>query len=158
VGEFVYDKIMTIAPALCLEDGEEARELYGRNAGSVAAHFSVYFDTIPAFAERLAHVPRPIAQTRLRELIRETAASGQATNPFANASLEPDYLRQNGLCVGTPDEVIATLRRFEAVGFDQVVVVPVVGFDTPHEKSLESVRLMGEKVLPAFRRGRSSKV
>jgi hypothetical protein len=32
-----------------------------------------------------------------------------------------------------------------------VVVVPVVGFDTPHEKTLESVRLMGEKVLPAFR-------
>jgi alkanesulfonate monooxygenase SsuD/methylene tetrahydromethanopterin reductase-like flavin-dependent oxidoreductase (luciferase family) len=151
VGAFVHDRIMTIAPALCLEDGEEARALYGANAGSVAAHFSVYFDTIPAFGEPLATEPRPIAQPRLRELIRETAASGEAQNPFANESLQPEYLRQNGICVGTPDEVIATLRRFEAVGFDQVVVVPVVGFDTPHEKTLESVRLMGEKVLPAFR-------
>jgi alkanesulfonate monooxygenase SsuD/methylene tetrahydromethanopterin reductase-like flavin-dependent oxidoreductase (luciferase family) len=142
---------MTIAPALCLEDGEEARALYGANAGSVAAHFSVYFDSIPAFAERLANEPRPIAQTRLRTLIRETAASGEAQNPFANDSLQPEYLRQNGLCIGSPEEVIETLRRFEAVGFDQVVVVPVVGFDTPHEKTLESVRLMGEKVLPAFR-------
>ncbi len=152
VGEFVYDKIMTIAPAMCLEDGEEARALYNESAGRIAAHFSVYFDTIPAFAERFAKEPRPIAQTRLRELIRELAASGEATNPFAIESLEPDYLRQNGICVGTPAEVIATLRRFEAVGFDQVVVVPVVGFDTPHEKTLESVRLLGEKVLPVFRR------
>jgi alkanesulfonate monooxygenase SsuD/methylene tetrahydromethanopterin reductase-like flavin-dependent oxidoreductase (luciferase family) len=156
VGEFVYDKIMTIAPAMCLEDGEEARAIYHANSSRVAAHFSVYFDTIPAFAERLAKEKRPIAQTRLRELIRETAASGQAKNPFADASTDPEYLRQNGICVGTPDEVIATLRRFEAVGFDQVVLVPVLGFETPHEKTLESVRLLGEKVLPGFR-GRSSK-
>src|SRR5262249_57809672 len=33
VGAFTYDKIMTIAPALCLEDGEEARRTYLRNAG-----------------------------------------------------------------------------------------------------------------------------
>jgi alkanesulfonate monooxygenase SsuD/methylene tetrahydromethanopterin reductase-like flavin-dependent oxidoreductase (luciferase family) len=154
VGAFVHDKIMTIAPAMCLEDGEEARAIYSANSSRVAAHFSVYFDTIPAFAERLAGEKRPIAQTRLRELIRETADSGAAKNPFADASTEPDYLRQNGLCVGTPEQVIATLRRFEAVGFDQVVLVPVLGFDTPHEKTLESVRLLGEKVLPAFR-GRS---
>jgi len=152
VGEFVYDKIMTIAPAMCLEDSEEAREIYRQNGSRVAAHFSVYFDTIPMFAERLAHVPRPIPQTKLRELIRETAESGQAKNPFANAASDPEYLRRNGLCVGNPDEVIATLRRFEAVGFDQVVLVPVLGFDTKHEKTLESVRLLGEKVLPAFRR------
>jgi alkanesulfonate monooxygenase SsuD/methylene tetrahydromethanopterin reductase-like flavin-dependent oxidoreductase (luciferase family) len=151
VGAFVYDKIMTIAPTMCLEDGEEARALYSADAGRVAAHFSTYFDTIPAFSERLAKEPRPIAQTRLRKLIRELATSGQATNPFAIESLEPDYLRQNGICVGTPAEVTATLRRFEAVGFDQVVLVPVVGFDTPHEKSLESVRLLGEQVLPRFR-------
>jgi len=152
VGAFVHDKIMTIAPAMCLEDGEQAREIYRQNGSRVAAHFSVYFDTIPMFGERLAHVPRPIPQTRLRELIRETAESGQAKNPFANAASDPEYLRQNGLCVGTPDEVIATLRRFEAVGFDQVVLVPVLGFDTKHEQTLESVRLLGEKVLPAFRR------
>jgi alkanesulfonate monooxygenase SsuD/methylene tetrahydromethanopterin reductase-like flavin-dependent oxidoreductase (luciferase family) len=151
VGAFVYDKIMTIAPALCLEDGAEARAIYRRNASGMAAHFSVYFDTIPAFGERLAAEPRPIAQTRLRELIQETRRSGAAKNPFADASTAPEYLRQNGLCVGTPDEVIATLRRFEAVGFDQVVLVPVLGYDTPHEKTLESVRLLGEKVLPAFR-------
>ena len=118
----------------------------------MAAHFSVYFDTIPLFAERLAARPAADSADELRELIRETAESGQAKNPFANAASDPEYLRQNGLCVGNPDEVIATLRRFEAVGFDQVVLVPVLGFDTKHEKTLESVRLLGEKVLPAFRR------
>jgi alkanesulfonate monooxygenase SsuD/methylene tetrahydromethanopterin reductase-like flavin-dependent oxidoreductase (luciferase family) len=152
VGAFVYDKIMTIAPTMCLEDGEEARAVYRANASRVAAHFSVYFDTIPAFGERLAGIPRPIPQTKLRELIRETARSGAAKNPFADAASDPEYLHQNGICVGTPAEVTATLRRFEAVGFDQIVLVPVLGYETPQEKTLESVRLLGEKVLPQFRR------
>jgi alkanesulfonate monooxygenase SsuD/methylene tetrahydromethanopterin reductase-like flavin-dependent oxidoreductase (luciferase family) len=154
VGAFVYDKIMTIAPAMCLEDGEEARAVYSANAGRTAAHFSVYFDTIPAFAERLAHVPRPIPQSKLRALIRETAESGTAQNPFANADSSAEYFQENGICVGTPDEVAATLRRFEAVGFDQIVLVPVLGWDTPIEKTLESVRTLGEKVLPRFQKKR----
>jgi alkanesulfonate monooxygenase SsuD/methylene tetrahydromethanopterin reductase-like flavin-dependent oxidoreductase (luciferase family) len=112
----------------------------------------VYFDTIPAFGERLAGIPRPISQTKLRELIRDTVRTGAAKNPFADAASDPEYLNQNGICVGTPAEVAATLRRFEAVGFDQIVLVPVLGYDTPHEKTLESVRLLGEQVLPAFRR------
>jgi alkanesulfonate monooxygenase SsuD/methylene tetrahydromethanopterin reductase-like flavin-dependent oxidoreductase (luciferase family) len=113
---------MTIAPAMCLEDGEEARAVCRANASRVAAHFSVYFDTIPAFGERLAGVPRPIPQTQLRA----------AKNPFADASFEPEYLHQDGICVGTPAEVTATLRRFEAVGFDQIVLVPMLGDETPH--------------------------
>ena len=32
-----------------------------------------------------------------------------------------------------------------------LVMVPVVGWQTPHEKTLESIRLLGEKVLPLFR-------
>jgi hypothetical protein len=31
-------------------------------------------------------------------------------------------------------------------------VIPVFGWDIPHEKTLESVRVFGEKVLPHFRR------
>jgi len=31
------------------------------------------------------------------------------------------------------------------------VLIPVVGWHTPHEKTLESIRLLGEKVLPRFR-------
>ena len=39
------------------------------------------------------------------------------------------------------------------VGIDEVLI-PVVGWHTPHEKTLESIRLLGEKVLPRFRKAR----
>ena len=66
VGAFTYDKIMTIAPTLCLEDGDEARQIYLRNAGATTPHMTVYFDTIPWAFERTKHIPRPIPQSRLR--------------------------------------------------------------------------------------------
>ena len=151
VGAFVTNKIMTIAPALCLEDGDEARELFRRNSGKTAAHFNVYFDSIPQFAERFKDVPRPIPQSKLRQMVAELKAQKDVRGPFAGG-LSPESLQQNGICVGSPDEVIRTMRRFESVGLDQLVLIPVFGWDIPHEKTIESIRVLGEKVLPHFRR------
>jgi len=151
VGAFAYDKIMTIAPALCLEDGDEAREIFRGSYGLTAAHFTVYFDTIPHFAEMTKDVPRPIPQSKLRAMIKELKGRKDVRGPFAGGGVSKENLYQNGICVGSPDEVIATLRRFEAVGLDQVVLIPVIGWYMPHEKVLESIRIMGEKVLPHFR-------
>ncbi len=113
--------------------------------------FAVYFDTIPAFAKRLENEPRPMSQTRLRELVEEAAQDPNIPGPFADGEITPEFLRQNGICVGDPDDVIATVKRFQDIGLDQLVMVPVVGSQTPHEKTLESIRLLGEKVLPQFR-------
>ena len=141
---------MTIAPALCLEDGDEARRLYLENAGATTAHMAIYFDTIPHAFERTKHIPRPIPQSRLRELITELAGDTSVAGAFARVS-GPEGFYQNGLCVGSPEDVARTMARFEAIGLDQLVLVPVVGWHLPHEKVLESIRLLGEKVLPRFR-------
>ncbi len=153
VGLAINNKIMTIAPLLCLEDGDEARAVFSRNSGVVNAHFSVYFDTIPDYAAKLAHIPRPISQTGLRELIRKHATDPKLKGPFARDSAAPEYLHQNGICVGNPDEVLATMQRFQKVGFDQLVLVPVIGWHADHEMVLRSIRTVGERVLPRLRRG-----
>jgi alkanesulfonate monooxygenase SsuD/methylene tetrahydromethanopterin reductase-like flavin-dependent oxidoreductase (luciferase family) len=150
VGAFVHDKIMTIAPALCLEEGDEARELFRLNSGKTAAHFNVYFDSIPHFFERTKDVPRPIAQSQLRRMIADLQERKDVRGPFAGG-LSPESLYRNGILVGSPEEVFQTAKRFEDVGLDQLVLIPVFGWDIPHEKTLESVRLLGEKVLPRFR-------
>ena len=102
------NKIMTIAPALCLEDGEEAREIYRRNTGATTPHFTVYFDTIPHFVERTKDVPRPIPQSKLRQMIDESAGdkslAGRSRRPLGAESLY-----KNGICVGSPDEVARTV-------------------------------------------------
>ena len=155
VGAFVNDKIMTICPALCTADGDEARRIYAERGSDSAAPFSVYFDTIPANAEALADEPQPIPQTRLRELIRaRRAADPLAGAPMPVGEITPEFCLQNGLCIGNPAEVLASMRRFESVGIDQLVVVPSIGFQQgpeAHARSLESIRLMGDQVLPALR-------
>jgi alkanesulfonate monooxygenase SsuD/methylene tetrahydromethanopterin reductase-like flavin-dependent oxidoreductase (luciferase family) len=152
VGEFVHDKILALAPMFCLPDGDEARRLYAEgNPSSIKGHFSVYFDTIPQYAERLKDVPRPIAQSKLRELIREAYKDPDLQGPVPEGSTDPDFLLQNGICVGNPDDVERTIARYRDIGLDQLVFIPAVGWHIPHEKSLESIALVGEKVLPKFR-------
>jgi alkanesulfonate monooxygenase SsuD/methylene tetrahydromethanopterin reductase-like flavin-dependent oxidoreductase (luciferase family) len=149
VGAFVYDKVMTIAPAFCLEDGDEARALYAQYETFAQPHFATYFDTIPANAERLAGEKHPIPQSRLREILRERREQPSEGSVVARGSVDPQFLHENGICVGSPREVAATMQRFANVGFDQLVVVPAIGWYMPHEKVLESIRVLGAKVLPA---------
>jgi alkanesulfonate monooxygenase SsuD/methylene tetrahydromethanopterin reductase-like flavin-dependent oxidoreductase (luciferase family) len=150
VGAYVYNKIMAIAPVLCLEDGDEARRIYARSAGQSAAHFSVYFDTIPAYAEKLKDEPRPIPQRRLRELIRRAGQDQGLKGPVAIGDPTPEFLRRNGIAIGDPAEVIRTLKRFEAIGLDQVCTIPVIGWYTQIDTILESIENMGRYVLPTF--------
>jgi hypothetical protein len=53
--------------------------------------------------------------------------------------------------LGNPDDGERAIARYRDIGLDQVVFVPAVGWHIPHEKILESIALMGEKVLPRFR-------
>ena len=151
VSEVVNHKIMTISPMLCLADGDEARQIYGSGASEIAPYFAVYFDTIPDFAERLKDIPRPIPQTRLRKLIAEAAADPDLQGPIAVGEASFEFHYENGICVGNPEEVAAIIERFRDVGFDQLVLIPAAKWDCPHEKALESVRLLGKEVLPLFR-------
>jgi len=150
VGEFVNDKIMTITPALCLEDGQAARDLWGDATASVSPHFTVYFDTIPDNAAHTAGIPRPIPQTDLRAIIEQASQVPEGQGPLATGSCEPEFLHQNGICVGNPDEVKATVQRFADAGIDQLVMIPATG-GVPHDLTLHSVAYAGEHVLPHFR-------
>ncbi len=152
VGEFVNNRIMTITPLMCMDDGQRARELYGGRSNDVTAHFSVYFDTILANGKLLEDEPRPMSQTRIRELIERNRRNPEVQGPLARGSISRDFLAQNGICVGTPEDVISTVERFRKVGFDMLVFVPVVGWgNTLHDVCLESVAHAGQHVLPPFR-------
>lgn len=154
VGAFVNNKIMTICPALCMEDGEAARRIYAERGAAPASAFSVYFDTIPANAENLVGETQPIPQTRLREIIRaRQEADPLAGAPMPVGDITPEFCHKNGICIGTPEEVLENMKRFESVGIDQLVTVPSIGFHdgaASHARELESIRLMGKHVLPAL--------
>src|SRR4029450_12508323 len=51
--------------------------------------------------------------------------------------------------IGTPEQIADLVRRYEAVGVDQVVFVSPAG-PNRHEDICESLELFGEKVIPQF--------
>ena len=152
VGEFVNDRIMTITPLMCLPDGDHARAIYSGRSNDVTAHFSVYFDTIVQNGELLKDEPRPMSQTRIRELIERNRKNADVQGPLASGGSSKDFFAQNGICVGNPEDVIASVQRFKDVGFDMLVFVPVIGWgNTLHDVCLESIAYTGKHVLPHFR-------
>jgi alkanesulfonate monooxygenase SsuD/methylene tetrahydromethanopterin reductase-like flavin-dependent oxidoreductase (luciferase family)/putative sterol carrier protein len=58
--------------------------------------------------------------------------------------------------IGTPEQVVELVQRYEAAGVDQVIFVQQAG-PNRHEHICESLELFGEKVLPHFVDGREER-
>jgi alkanesulfonate monooxygenase SsuD/methylene tetrahydromethanopterin reductase-like flavin-dependent oxidoreductase (luciferase family) len=70
-----------------------------------------------------------------------------AADYAARGGLAPDAIRQN-LMLGTPDEVVARLRHYEALGVD--LYCYGASFGLPHETALRSLALFAREVMPRF--------
>jgi alkanesulfonate monooxygenase SsuD/methylene tetrahydromethanopterin reductase-like flavin-dependent oxidoreductase (luciferase family) len=68
----------------------------------------------------------------------------------ARGDYRPEAIRTN-MMFGTPDEVVAKLRQYEALGVDHFIMYAAFGPD--HAKTMKSIRLFAERVLPHFRAG-----
>jgi alkanesulfonate monooxygenase SsuD/methylene tetrahydromethanopterin reductase-like flavin-dependent oxidoreductase (luciferase family) len=151
ISEVVNDKFLTIAPLLCLEDGDRARDWHAKRANLTTAHFSVYFDTVPEIAARFADEPRPIPQTRLRELIKEAENDPDLVPPFPVTASDPNVLIESGLCVGDPEQVKRAIQNYADVGVDELGMIPRTSWIEPQEMILETLDVTGREVLPSFR-------
>lgn len=128
VGEYVNDNVMITNGVVCLEDGRKAREVARRmGIGYLQSMVFHYHDTMPR-AEGVPVWPEPVPEITPEE-IEYRIAEG--------------YL----LC-GDPDEIVEQVRRYQAVGCDQLVFgMPL---DMPFELAIETVRLFGDHVIPKF--------
>lgn len=152
ISEVVNDRFLTVAPLLCLEDGDEARLWNTRRGRLTTAHTAVYFDTVPAFAARLAGEPRPIPQRRLRALIEAAMRDPEVAPAFPVDEQDPEKLVESGLCVGNPEEVRRAVAKYRDVGVDVLGMIPRTSWLEPQELVLRSLATTGRDVLPAFRR------
>lgn len=153
VGDVINNKFMTIAPMICMEDGQAAREHQEYRAGRIDPWFATYFDTIPHFASRAKNEPRPIAQSRLRVLIEEARAQEGLPGPFAAGMTDAKAVHEAGILAGNPDEVSETVQRFKDAGIDQLVTLPrLASWVEDEEQIWDSIRLFGKEVIPRFKR------
>lgn len=128
VGAFVNDNIMITSAAFVDEDGARARQNVSDSTLSyLQTNVFRYHDTFP----------RPEGVPPWPEQLP----------PYTPELVE--YARGAGTVIGDPDEALEVCRRWESAGADQLVFG--VGTDTL-ENTLETIRLMGEHVIPKLDR------
>ncbi|WP_293576870.1 LLM class flavin-dependent oxidoreductase [Phaeobacter sp.] len=66
----------------------------------------------------------------------------------ARGEYQPENLKEN-LLFGTPDEIIAKLERYQALGIDHIMIGPTFGL--PHDVAQRTVELFADRVIPHFR-------
>ncbi len=124
VGAFVNDNIMVTSTAFVSEDRETAfQSALNSSLSYLQSNVFRYHDTVPS-PEWAPAWPEVIPNPTREEI---------------------DYMASTGLIVGTPDDALETCRKWEAAGADQLVFG--VGMTT-QEEMLETIRLMGEHVIP----------
>jgi alkanesulfonate monooxygenase SsuD/methylene tetrahydromethanopterin reductase-like flavin-dependent oxidoreductase (luciferase family) len=147
IGDAVNANVAAVSTFMCAPTEAEAlaRGLEGGNFfGYSLAHYYVFGRHAPARtdvwaeyeAQRTAHGYSPEAVS--------AAAPGELGARVVQEG-------QSGLrgAIGTPDQIREYLRRFEACGVDQVVLVSQAGKNR-HEHIMESLELFGREVLPEF--------
>jgi alkanesulfonate monooxygenase SsuD/methylene tetrahydromethanopterin reductase-like flavin-dependent oxidoreductase (luciferase family) len=131
VGEYVNDNVAVVSQFLCLESRDDARDWLTRSGGNY--HNSLlfrYLDTFP----KPAHIPD----------------WPEVLPPLDRAQVD-HLVEQNGSMVGDPEDCVAAVERFKAIGCDQILMGPS-STNWPHDLCAESVELFGKQVIPEFDR------
>ncbi|MBO0729881.1 MAG: LLM class flavin-dependent oxidoreductase [Acidimicrobiaceae bacterium] len=124
VGAYINDNIMVTTTGFVHEDREEAyRSAMASSMSYLQSNVFRYHDTFP-------HPPEvPTWPDLIPDPDRQTL----------------EFMVAGGLVCGDPDNALETCRRWEAAGADQLVFGTGM---TSKEEMLETIRLMGEHVIP----------
>jgi len=130
VGRYVNDNVMVTTAMVCAETTKEAREIAFEASRLSNYHVSLvylYHDTFPAppDAHRWPDVPPPPTMEQLDAAIDAGA-----------------------MLVGSPSDLRDQLRRWDALGMDQLSFG--VPFGQTPEQIMQSIRLLGDEVVPEF--------
>ena len=124
VGAFVNDNIMVTSTAFVADDGGTAfQNALDSDMEYLQSNVFRYHDTFP-HPEEVPYWPELIPKNTPEAL---------------------QWQVQGGLIVGDPDQALEQCRAWESAGADQLSFG--VGMAT-HEQDLETIRLMGEHVIP----------
>jgi alkanesulfonate monooxygenase SsuD/methylene tetrahydromethanopterin reductase-like flavin-dependent oxidoreductase (luciferase family) len=145
-GFAVNPNVSVVLPMMCHEDEQTAID-----RGIDGAHF---------FGYSLAHYYGMGQQRPGVTSIWDEFQENRELRGFSREIIEADdaplgvKLMQHGLgslrgAIGTPSQITELVRRYEAVGVDQVVFCMQAG-PNRHEHICESLELFGEQVVPVF--------
>ena len=162
IGGFVNPQWGTQTFAVCAETDREGRDLAGNMLKQFFAPERPYTqgakDIYDKLLQQWGGVPDDLKQEFIRgsERYGESGdqGSGEEINFIGHAAwdtLDPDTLCERAVVIGgDPDGCVAALKKHEAAGADQILLV-VQTDQVPHETVMKSIELLGKYVLPEFK-------
>jgi alkanesulfonate monooxygenase SsuD/methylene tetrahydromethanopterin reductase-like flavin-dependent oxidoreductase (luciferase family) len=139
VGDFINKQTSGFTVLRCAPDNETAMERGGVQGVSHWGRVTKYFGEIqhsPGYSEY---------QGKFTE--RQEMAAGD----FDLRERAQEMIDDARMCVGDPDVCARVVAEYEKIGLDQFMGIVQYGNIT-HAESMESIRLMGEEVIPRFRK------
>ena len=135
-GEIPTDHLSALCPAVVLADRER-----GRQIGLRGQRFFV-----DALSHNYAGGPEPdpgadLSQPSTGQISEETLRAGGEPAGSGDGTLSP---------FGDPDDALAYVQALALAGADEIMFLIQMG-TVPQDACLESIRLIGEHVIPAFR-------
>jgi alkanesulfonate monooxygenase SsuD/methylene tetrahydromethanopterin reductase-like flavin-dependent oxidoreductase (luciferase family) len=133
VGDFVNNNIAGFTTLYCGENDAEARVRGATNAVAHHARVHKYFGDVPQ-----------------RPGYNERSQSVEGRKEVAVADPEK-AVEEARVCAGDANTCYDIIRQWEEIGIDEFM--GVVQFnEITHEESMRTIRLMGEQVIPRFRK------
>jgi alkanesulfonate monooxygenase SsuD/methylene tetrahydromethanopterin reductase-like flavin-dependent oxidoreductase (luciferase family) len=139
IGDFINAQVAGFTTLYVDEDDQAAREWGGPNAVAHMGRITRYFGEITKYAG-----------------YNEYSASLHERTEIAQGGVDPmeaanKYIGEARMCVGSPDSCAEIISRYQEIGIDQFM--GVVQFSSiTHEQTMRTIRLMGEQVIPRFRK------
>jgi alkanesulfonate monooxygenase SsuD/methylene tetrahydromethanopterin reductase-like flavin-dependent oxidoreductase (luciferase family) len=140
VGAFVNNQFAATTFACVASTDEEALE-FGRPA---AEFFQESIGILFVPWARKKDAPSTYQYyVSLAQMVEERLKSGQGSN-------FEDAWQSGTLCIGTPERCRNVVQKYVDTGADQLILMVQAG-RIPHEKAMQTIKLFGEEVIPAFR-------
>ena len=139
---FVNNRAATFTMAICSDDEAEARDVARES-----------FEWYPKVGARQIAEVAVWMEERSQELGNYGYAADmrKVDEDGSLDLLSLEYLVDSGACVlGTPDQCIDACKKYEEAGVDLLLCL-VNPYKIPHDKVMQTIELMGTKVIPEFR-------
>lgn len=146
LGKFVNDQAATFSMVCCAPTTDEAVKTA-----------TTSFEWYPAYAAELIGSVATWMEEEKRDSELDagnydyTRDLKAVVDSGAHKLLTMDYLRETNACVvGDPAECIRMFESYEKAGVDLLLCL-INPYNIPHEKTMQTIRLLGEEVLPHFK-------
>ncbi|MDX2592754.1 LLM class flavin-dependent oxidoreductase [Streptomyces sp. WI03-4A] len=157
LGHAVNANVAMVLPFMCHEDEEVALD-----RGLEAAHFFSYSlmhyymtgEHRPGVTDIWAEFQAAKESLGFTRTPAAAPAEGDEQSGVEQAMMDQVGMLRRG--IGTPEQIRDIIRRYEAVGVDQIIFSVQIGKNR-HEHIMESLELFAREVMPEFVEGRDRK-